>query len=111
MPQICIGQIILRCPSLEDENCGLQVPGSMETEETEVEAEVGSMEVSPAVLPELEVYITLLVLMMEVDSQQFSEVGRDSSYPGQCNTLCMIYPAEPLASQHMAGSRSFHTCS
>ncbi len=38
------------------------------------DAVVGKIEVSPAVLPELEAYAILLVLMSEGDSDRFNEV-------------------------------------
>ena len=46
----------------------------METEEGQEEAHVGSIQVSASILPELEAYMILLVLMLEADKSQFGEV-------------------------------------
>lgn len=46
----------------------------MEIEEGQEEAHVGSIGVSASVMPELEAYMILLVLMIEADKSQFAEV-------------------------------------
>ncbi|KAK9834634.1 hypothetical protein WJX74_006246 [Apatococcus lobatus] len=46
---------------------------SMDVEESQEDAHVGSIEVSASVLPELEAYIILLVLMLEADKSRFPE--------------------------------------
>ena len=56
----------------------------MDTEETEAEAQVGSIEVSAAVLPELEAYAILLVLMLQTDNHQYKEVLELLAYYDNC---------------------------
>ena len=61
----------------------LQSSESMDAEESKEDAQVGSIEVATSILPELEAYLTLLVLMLEADKSQFTEV---------CNLLQSLNP-------------------
>ena len=51
-----------------------QAPTSMDTDNPSADASVGPIDISAGVLPELEVYVILLVLMLETDSHQYNEV-------------------------------------